>query len=144
MTKHTWFGEIVLGGLDIGWIAPGVYGKKRSGALFHVYRKLPADLDLPPMTIFAPSLNSAGEFLLGKRVETSFVYLSPNLEFYEQRAVDFLVAHEISHAVLGHGDAAETHAENEIAADALAAEWGFTQSERGICHEKLLQLWKEN
>ncbi len=144
MNKDQWFTGVVLGGLTVGWIAPAGFGKTRLAALFHLYRKLPADIDLPPMTIFVPSLNSGGEFLLNKPVERSFIYLSPNLEFSDQPAANFLVAHELAHCVLQHGDAAETHDAHEAEADALALSWGFEKAAPGERHEKLLELWKES
>ena len=66
--------------------------------------------------------------------DLTFVYLSPTLEFELQVDVDFIVAHELAHLVLGHGrqrqrDQTEVDAD-ENAADELVCRWGYLRRDR--------------
>lgn len=119
---------------------------KTMKAMRRVWERIPADTlqDLPSVTVFAPSPCKRGEVLpFGGRFEqnAAFVYLSPTLESEPQVQVDFTVAHEFAHVVLGHHfhshpdiclsadqSAKITHnfeVPAEIKADALTESWGF-------------------
>jgi len=81
---------------------------KSMKAMRRVWERLPADVlrDLPSTTIFAPSPWKFGEALpsfgSSPNDDSAFIYLSPALEAQRQAQVDFTVAHELAHVVLGH------------------------------------------
>lgn len=122
--------------IETGWFN---YDRHKTiEAMRKVSKRLPdAVLDeLPAFVVFAPSPRLLGElkpFGLGDRL---FLYLSPRLEKMSQKEVDFTVAHEFAHIVLGHykqgitmtpGAPVKSHEEvpAEIATDKLAESWGF-------------------
>jgi len=96
-------------------------------------------LDAPSIRFFAPDSWHHGMCtqIPTSDPETAFIYLAPSLERAPQAEVDFTVAHEFAHAVLGHhrDNQALTPKEvkegylsfnHEKAADRLAKKWGFT------------------
>jgi len=125
-----------------GHLRPG----KRYDAVERFLRKMDWEIlgQLSPITIWAPALTIAGEVLSQGTLlsEGALVYLSPCLEFESQRFVDHTVAHEFAHIFLehhvpGNKDVALAKPElehdsrpHEIAADNLAAEWGFQRPRR--------------
>lgn len=138
-----------MASIHAGWFSSDmIEGKsysKRLTALGHLYKKL-MDVDLPeslrPIIIFAPPVQHAGHVKQGTP-PTGFVfmYLAPTLEFDSQRDVDHIVAHEFAHVLLGHyanlqksvvAGLPHEKQPHEVAADALAAEWGFPRRERGM------------
>jgi hypothetical protein len=106
--------------------------EKTALAMRHLFERMPSDLlnDLAGnVRVFAPSQHCYGQvFPAGFR--EPMIYLSPVLENQPQAEVDFTVAHEFAHAVLGHTDYLKTASTSEDDADALAASWGFTVPER--------------
>ncbi len=126
---------------------------KRILAVEQVYAQGGEALDrMPQVTIFAPPINHAGHAL---RIPTNcMVYLSPTLEFEQQWKVNFTVAHEFAHVVLGHHRAgnrqmkikADRHADRpaEKAADDLAESWGFRKpgprAKDGL--DQMLEIWR--
>lgn len=141
-----WLDESILPSINARWLQRenGVLGHegKRSKALASVYKKAKEVLDtLPGLTIFSPSVDHAGQVMRNPRSGTIFVYLSPTLEFNSQRDVNHVVAHELAHIVLGHHIATDKQTKEcesryeerptEIAANTLAAEWGFPKRKRG-------------
>ena len=121
-----------------GWLRNDAYSQNRYKAVENFFLK--ADLSvyevlnaLPPITIFTPPLDICGQVLTMRG--GPMVYLYPNLEFESHKYVDFVVAHEFAHLVLGHhvrgneqmAMTAEKYEDRpaEKAADALAASWGF-------------------
>ncbi len=93
-------------------------------------------LDCTPVTaIVTPHLDHAGLCSEAPNFADAQVYLSPMLEIESQAYVDFVVAHEFAHIVLGHwypgavasADPKVAHSRqpHEKAADALARSWGF-------------------
>jgi hypothetical protein len=88
------------------------------------------------VTVFAPGAWQHG---LVTTMPPVVIYLAPALEKESQAEVDFTVAHEFAHAVLGHSNM-ELPPEGvgkkyldlspEIAADKLVADWGFTVPKR--------------
>jgi hypothetical protein len=151
MNVHDWWDATVTASVHAGWfkgdVIEGTLLSKRIKALGNLYGKLAKlndsiDFDsLPPTVIFAPPVDCGGYvkqaiFPTG----TVFMYLAPTLEFDSQRDVDFTVAHEFAHVVLGHyanlGDVPSElpHEKqpHEIAADALAAKWGFPKRKSGM------------
>lgn len=94
---------------------------------------------IPNITIYAPSPTLWGEILpwhtpanLPVAMKTFFIYLSPELEKRPQVWVNATVAHEMAHAVLGHGEHASARDARkggsywkEKAADELIEKWGY-------------------
>lgn len=125
-----------------GHLRPG----KRYDAVERFLRKMRWEIleQLPPVTIWAPALTIAGAVLSQRTLlsEGALVYLSPCLEFESQRFVDHTVARGFAHIFLehhlpGNTDVALAKPElehdsrpHEIAADNLAAEWGFQRPRR--------------
>jgi hypothetical protein len=92
--------------------------------------------DLPPFVVFAPSASKLGELKPFSLAGRMFLYLAPSLEKKPQRDVDFTVAHEFAHIVLGHykpGASAVIPGEarkhedvpSEKDADQMVESWGF-------------------
>ncbi len=93
--------------------------------------------NLPARIVFAPSAARLGHVLPCGTGDSIFVYLSPHLESKSQAEVDFTVAHEFAHVVLGHYKPGATtypssltfekheDALSEQDADKLAESWGF-------------------
>jgi hypothetical protein len=94
---------------------------------------------LPPMIIFAPSIDVGG-MTVRRPVppEVAFVYLSPTLEYEWQLDVDFIVAHELAHLVVGHGRQRQRTDEqvtaDENAVDDLVVTWGYSRRKRTDSH----------
>jgi len=120
---------------------------KTMKAMRRVWESVPAEVwdEMPSLIVFAPCPWKFGEVLpFGGHPaeEAAFIYLSPALESQRQARVDFTVAHEFAHVVLGHHrpdskDVLLTTAQSakitehheapaEIKADALTESWGFT------------------
>lgn len=103
---------------------------KTTRALKVVAAKLPrkAMKDLN-MVIFAPGMYQAGAAWQGE--DRLYIWFDTNLERDRQSVVNFFVAHELAHVVLGHPNQTkpdETEIESwmrEIEADAYAANLGF-------------------
>ena len=142
VTQRDWFEQAVTDGLAAGWISR-TFTKRRLNALRTVQEKMDkkSQGSLPPMVIFAPSIYDGGQVMRREMPpDFAFVYLSPTLEFDWQVEVDFIVAHELSHVVLGHGRQRQrTHEEvglphestaAEIAASELVAKWRIPKWER--------------
>ncbi|MFZ1974745.1 MAG: ImmA/IrrE family metallo-endopeptidase [Candidatus Acidiferrales bacterium] len=157
MNSFTWFENTVNASINEGWMEGDVFGDKvhfkRLDAFSHLlaawhkierasdYTESPVDFSvLPRIVVFAPRLQDFG-YVAMRQVPpgAAVVYLAPTLELNSQRDVNHTVAHEIAHVVLGHwGDALKSGVgvtyENrpvEIAANALAAKWGFPLRKRG-------------
>jgi len=157
MNMFTWFDETVIGSVKDGWFAndelDGTMRSKRLRAFSQLlkgwckfesasgYEEDAVDFNsLPKMVIFAPQIQHAG-FVTKRQFpsDSILVYLSPTLEFNSQRDVTHTVAHEIAHVVLGHYGVNLKYDANlpyekqpqEIAANALAAKWGFPTRKRG-------------
>lgn len=90
---------------------------------------------LPPVRVFAPGVGCLGEVLSLPCDGEILLYLDPCLEKKTQRAVNYVVAHEFAHVVLGHYGNFEhvrkpgLHREQpeEVAADALVVSWGYAR-----------------
>ena len=64
------------------------------------------------------------------RATCRIILLSSNIYRIPRERAMFTIAHEIAHSWLGHGVVTkEENDEQEAAADALAAEWGFPRPE---------------
>jgi hypothetical protein len=113
---------------------------KRWSNCLNALRKMPGT-NLPPLVVFAPSAAKLGEvkpFGLGDRL---LLYLSPRLEAKPQSEVDFTVAHESAHILLGHQRPGATTAPPDVQshedapseqnADRLAESWGFARPSVG-------------
>jgi hypothetical protein len=135
MRTHIWFETVVFtNSRNHGLLTKG----KRMEAIFQFWKKMfhnegDKAFDLPDVTFLAPPLAYQG---WAKKLDArQYVYLPATLEFESLARVTHTVAHEIAHVVLGHcrEGALDVTAQNqewedrphEIAADALAAEWGF-------------------
>lgn len=157
MNMFTWFDATVLASINDGWFAADVledaaYSKRLEA--FHQllkgwqkfesasgYTEDAVDFNtLPKMVIFAPQLGHAG-FVAARQfpADIILVYLAPTLELCSQRDVTHTVAHEVAHVVLGHygvnvkhdADLPYEKQPQEIAANDLAAKWGFPARKRG-------------
>ncbi len=133
---NDWFEQAVTGGIEAGWISRE-NTKRRLNALRTAHEKMDpqSQAKLPPtMVIFAPGIHHGGQNMRREMAtDLVFVYLSPILEFDWQVDVDFVVAHELAHVVLGHGNKRQLTPEEvglphelttaEIAASDLVAKW---------------------
>lgn len=123
--------------IETGWFD---YDRRKTiAAMRKISERVPDDVldNLPPLTVFAPSAAPLGRVLPCGPGDSIFVYLSPRLESKSQTEVDFTVAHEFAHIILGHNkpgattlpsDAvAQSHEStpSEQEADRLAESWGF-------------------
>jgi hypothetical protein len=144
-TRTDWWKDSVMGSLKAGWLDGRPWDgvpSKRLKALGHMLRKMDeqTQFNLPLMTIFAPWIQAKGQ-VKREPAQGVFVYLPACLEFDNQKDVDHTVAHELAHVVLGHGgNKPYTVAERnlpysqqpwEVAANTLAAAWGFPTRKRG-------------
>jgi hypothetical protein len=101
---------------------------KTFGGLKLLAERLPANISFPvTVTVFAPGAWRYGMVL--KTVAEAIVYLPAALE----EDVDFTVAHEFAHIVLGDFGAVESEAAapyfeqpTEHAADDLVRKWGYS------------------
>ncbi len=125
--------------IETGWFD---YDRHKTiEAMRKLSERIPEEVldNLPPLVVFAPSKAKLGEmkpYGLGDRL---LLYLAPQLESKPQKEVDFTVAHEFAHVVLGHyklgatahpsGVTVRRHgdAPSEQEADKLAESWGFKQ-----------------
>jgi hypothetical protein len=132
---NDWYEQAVTGGIEVGWINPEGT-KLRLRALHTIHEQMDKDSQrsMPPMIIFAPSFGTGGQTMRRDMPTNSvFVYLAPSLEYEWQANVDFIVAHELAHVVLGHGKLRQQKPEevglphelttDEIAASDLVAKW---------------------
>lgn len=128
--------------IETGWFD---YDRHKTiEAMQQICERVPQEVidDLPPLTLFAPSAALFGRVFPFGGGNALFVYLAPNLERKSQREVDFTVAHEFAHVVLGHykSDATIIPADavvrsrgdvpSEKEANRLAESWGFPKAER--------------
>jgi hypothetical protein len=143
MDAQGWWDEVVWGSLAGTWMSHETH---RYRAISNVYDRLKEKgfsfESFPPMIIFAPAFDTMG-LTIGRTVPPNLVlvYLSPMLELEPQWDIDFTVAHEFAHVLLDGGKLRLWTAEEmaspyksrreEVAADALALEWGFRQRRRG-------------
>lgn len=104
--------------------------EKTALAMRHLFERVPSDVlnDLD-VRVFAPSQHIYGQ-VYPAAFNKPMIYLSPVLENQPQDEVDFTVAHEFAHAVLGHSDYLKTSFASEDEADFLAVSWGFTVPDR--------------
>ncbi|HWR14164.1 MAG TPA: hypothetical protein VN577_05020 [Terriglobales bacterium] len=123
--------------IETGWFDYDRY--KTIQAMQKLCYRVPDDVldDLPNLTVFAPSTAILGHVMPSGAGNCVFLYLAPSLERKSQAEVDFTVAHEFAHVVLGHYKPGATtlpaecmvsyhgDAPSERAADSLAESWGF-------------------
>jgi hypothetical protein len=128
--------------IETGWFDYDRY--KTIAAMRKLSERIPEDVldNLPPLTVFAPSAVLLGHVLPHGTGDSLFVYLSPRLESKSQTEVDFTVAHEFAHVVLGHympgatnhppGVVVQGHGDvpSEKDADRLAESWGFKSAQK--------------
>jgi hypothetical protein len=142
----SWLEESFVWSLKNGWF-DGTGHKhisKRHRALNAVYLKTsrldPNPLqDFPLVAFFAPNFGVYGSACNRVLENRALVYLAPTLEFETQASVNHTVAHEMAHVLLGHTKTGNGYIENvdyekqpiEIAANKLAAEWGFPRRQCG-------------
>jgi hypothetical protein len=74
-----------------------------------------------PWKIPATGIPSAASDITDSVISLKFVYLAPEIEGIEERALVGVVAHELAHVVIGE----ITGVEAEVRADNLIREWGF-------------------
>ena len=141
--NQTWE-EFVYEYIDTGWF----YSEDRpktTEAMKHLFERVPPSVwaETPLLSVFAPSPHKRGQ-LFPFKVSPAFgalIYLAPSLEYESQDQVDFTVAHEFAHALLGHhlpGNndtslsleeglkiSAHEEAPSEVKADSVAKSWGF-------------------
>ncbi|MGA8150901.1 MAG: hypothetical protein WB952_08125 [Terriglobales bacterium] len=123
--------------IETGWFD---YDRHKTiAAMRKLSERIPDDVleNLPPLTVFAPSAALLGHVLPHGTGDSIFVYLSPRLERASQAEVDFTVAHEFAHIVLGHYKPGATDHPPDVVvqrhedvpseqdADRLAESWGF-------------------
>jgi hypothetical protein len=109
---------------------------KTCDALMRLARKMPIKTmkKIPPVRVYAPG-SVLGEVLALPCNGEILLYLDPCLEKMTQCAVNYVVAHEFAHVVLGHYGNFEhvrkpgLHREQpeEVAADALVVSWGYAR-----------------
>jgi hypothetical protein len=105
---------------------------KTVAAIQTLCQRVPSDvLQSLDILIFAPSQDLNGRVFSAKVGAETLVYLSPRIESLPQEEVDYVVAHEIAHAHLGHAHSLE-NANMEDEADALVVEWGFVVPDRRL------------
>jgi len=100
------FEESVTNGMRLGWVSSESHLTiKRMNALRNARQKMDQDSQdsLPPMVIFMPALSQGQTMRREILPDSIFLYLSFGLEWEHQVNVDFVVAHELAHVVLGHG-----------------------------------------
>src|SRR5450759_3565215 len=88
--------------IETGWFD---YDRSKTiEAMRKLSERIPDDVlnDLPPLTVFAPSTALLGHVTPFGTGDRLFLYLAPKLEGKSQHEVDFTVAHEFAHIVLGH------------------------------------------
>ena len=88
--------------IETGWFD---YDRPKTiAAIEKLSKRLPEDVqdNLPPLVVFAPSAAKLGEFKPFRLGDRLLLYLSPRLEAKPQSEVDFTVAHEFAHILLGH------------------------------------------
>jgi uncharacterized protein YjaZ len=94
--------------VETGWFNP--HRQKTLEAMHRFYEKVSqSDLDKleeHSVIVFAPSPAYLGQVMPGPVAFDAvvFVYLAPGLEKKNQAEVDFTVAHEFAHVLLGHFD----------------------------------------
>jgi hypothetical protein len=136
------------------YVNPGWFDEDRTKtlhALRQCFDRIPIEAwdEMPPLILFAPSswkfgqVNPLATHSFPRPTIQAFVYLSPSLESESQEQLDFTVAHELAHALLGHhrpdnseathtlGSIPHEEAPSEIAADKLAESWGFKRPQGG-------------
>jgi hypothetical protein len=157
MNMFAWFDDTVLASIKDGWFDADVLEDTVCSKRLEAFKQLlkgwqkfesasgytedAVDFNtLPKMVILAPQIQHAG-FVAQRQFPSDaiLVYLAPTLEFCSQRDVTHTVAHEFAHVVLGHyrvnvkydADLPYEKQPQEIAANALAAKWGFPVRKRG-------------
>lgn len=93
-------------------------------ALQTACERIPEDVwaHMPCCTIFAPP---AWYYACVQLMPAVIIYFAPVLEQLPQRRVDFTVAHQFAHLVLGHRGMLEQRIDPEREADKLAISWGY-------------------
>jgi hypothetical protein len=153
MDTIEWYKQSVCASILNRWLA--VDGK-RFKAVCQITDTLDCETTeaLPIVSIYAPEFNVAG-CVRHEPPAGVFMYLSPVLELESQAVVNFAVAHEFAHIALGHylpgnpqmAERADKYEDRpaELAADALAASWGFRRTKRSQFEKimKAAHIWKK-
>lgn len=141
-----WWENSVVKSFQSGWLSRDVFNRKSSCrfcALREFHRrwlagKIKVDNVPNEIVIFAPSESLSGFVRRPPQLSagTVFLYLAPQVEYDSQKDANYYIAHELAHIELGHPDITPDSAEVlrpacEVAADRLAAEWGFPKRRRG-------------
>jgi hypothetical protein len=154
MKAHEWFKAVIVNSRENGILIEG----KRVEAVFRFWAKTlkqemcdKKDFDLPLVTFLAPPLAYLG-WALQEMPTENVIYLSPNLEFESLNKVTHTVAHEVAHVALGHNvdgaigecDGIEYNKRpHEVAANRLAADWGFPEIGGGYFLHKVVRQYAE-
>jgi Zn-dependent protease with chaperone function len=80
--------------------------------------------------VMAPGPAINGRVYPRLQIPREIIYLAPLLETLPQEEVDFVVAHEFAHSLLGHGDWAKNPSTIEQDTDELVKHWGFVVPDR--------------